>query len=155
MASGPAELSNGSPLTGTRAMTEAELQRKRARDRKAQQAMRDRNKWTLQNQGQQIVYLTSALEAETSRTNNLSQQVRSLESENDSLRTQIAALRLKLLATANNGNDGASSFAGVRPPWKILPKNTDPTNISDTILQRFVGEQRVLSMASTAGGPSC
>ena len=91
MTSGPARLntSNG-PLTGTRALSEAELQRKRARDRKAQQAMRDRNKWTINSQLQAINHLTESLAVETARNNQFETKIRNLENENDSLRTQMA-----------------------------------------------------------------
>lgn len=138
-------------LTGTRAMTEADLQRKRARDRRAQQAMRDRNKWTLQTQNQQIAFLTQALEYETAQNGRLNGKVQSLENENESLRVQIAALRLKMLGAPGDGNsESTGSRSGARSSWQILPCNSQSTCLYDQLLQGFVDRTRHQRQSSVA-----
>lgn len=146
--SGPqANESSDEPLTGTRAMNEADLARKRARDRKAQQAMRDRNKWTLQTLTQQVSLLTHALEHETRQSGTLSAKVQTLENEIESLRVQNAALRLNLLGAPSNGEGRDGEVSNPRPPWQRVPLNTPPTCISDQILQNFVASHRRIAVS--------
>ncbi|KAF2104583.1 hypothetical protein NA57DRAFT_51401 [Rhizodiscina lignyota] len=147
--SGPSEDGSPKPTTGTRAMNESDLARKRARDRKAQQAMRDRNKWSLQTLTQQVAFLTHALENETRQNGALTAKVHTLENENDSLRVQNAALRLNLLGAQPGHEEGRDEEApNSRPPWQRLPVNTSPTCLSDQILQTFVSSQRRITVAN-------
>ena len=126
---------------------ELEIQRKRARDRKSQQAMRDRNKWTIQTLSDQVACLSSALEERTRALAVLETKLGYLESENSQLRTQNAALQLSLLGRENE-DDGkspgvvspASSFG--TPLWELRPKNTPANCMADQILQGFVDTMR-------------
>ncbi|KAF4982854.1 hypothetical protein FZEAL_1604 [Fusarium zealandicum] len=132
---------------------EQELERKRARDRKSQQAMRDRNKWLVQS-------LSSALEERTRELGAMEAKLQSLESENSQLRTQNAALQLSLM-----GRDGTaqeeqspgvvSSSSSVTPAvWGLHPNNIPPSCFADQILQGFVNAIRtegVLMIPSSPG----
>ncbi|CAM1505008.1 Fc.00g106450.m01.CDS01 [Cosmosporella sp. VM-42] len=121
-----------------------ELQRKRARDRKSQQAMRDRNKWTIQTLSDQVACLSSALEERTRALGVMEAKLGFLESENSQLRTQNAALQLSLLGRDNEDESGrspgvvstTSSFGTAL--WELHPKNTPPSCLADQILQGFV-----------------
>ena len=73
-----------------------ELERKRARDRKSQQAMRDRTRWTIANLTEQVAFLTQVLDERTCDVSVLDSRLRILETENAHLRTQNAALQLSL-----------------------------------------------------------
>lgn len=63
-----------------------ELERKRARDRRSQQAMRDRNKSTIDNLHQQVQTLTAALDQQSTIASQLGQRLNILEDENTQLR---------------------------------------------------------------------
>src|SRR5690242_2636045 len=76
---------------------EIELAKKRARDRKSQQAMRERTKWTIANLTEQVAFLTRALEERSTEIAAVQSRVCSLETENAHLRTQNAALQLSLI----------------------------------------------------------
>lgn len=93
---------------------EAELQRKRARDRKSQQAMRDRTKWTIFNLNEQVAFLTQMLSDRARDINLLNTRMRMLETENAQLRAQNAALQLSLMGSQARGdvlNDPATAEA--------------------------------------------
>jgi hypothetical protein len=150
---GPLQPSNASK--GTRALTEAELQRKRARDRKAQQAMRDRNKFTLQSQSAHINYLNDALAIETERTHRLNDRVQDLETrvadleaENESLRDQNGALRMMGIRGDGVNDKGVLAPNG-RFPWEVVPRNNRPIYPADRILQNVVEQVRRQRKAST------
>lgn len=121
-----------------------ELQRKRARDRKSQQAMRDRNKYTIQSLSEQVACLSAALEERTQACDVLEAKLGFLETENAQLRTQNAALQLSLMGRDGLEGDGqspgvVSSVSSLGPPrWELLPKNTPPGCLADQILQGFV-----------------
>jgi hypothetical protein len=142
----------------TPAQRELELQRKRARDRKSQQAMRDRTKWTIQTLSEQVAVLTSALDQRSRDVATVEARIRLLESENAQIRAQNAALQLSLLgrnggeADAGTVSDGIS--VGVHSPgsiassplpaplWELYPKNTPPSCVADQIIQGFVDTVR-------------
>jgi hypothetical protein len=149
--------------------SEHELARKRARDRKSQQAMRNRAKWTLESLTDQVTHLSKALEHESRQTGNLNHRVFVLEQENDQLRAENAALQLRFLgdlAAENDGNGSTMGGGGIGggppasttgtlsdaladmvvvvdelPEWSRLPLNMTPTCLSDQILQGFLGAQ--------------
>lgn len=96
----PRSVSTGSASDlGSPGAKEAELQRKRARDRKAQQAMRDRTKWAISSLSDQVVLLTQVIETKTRDLGALESRLRVLETENAQLRTQNAALQLSLMGS--------------------------------------------------------
>jgi hypothetical protein len=132
---------------------EIELERKRARDRKSQQAMRDRAKWTLQNLTDQVAQLTRALEEQTKSNGTLTARVQALEHENEHLRIQTAALRLSLMGDASQSpaSSAASTHLSACPAWQIPPINTGPTCLSDEILQGFVNSRRRRRSIGTPG----
>lgn len=125
---------------------ELDLQRKRARDRKSQQAMRDRTKWTINTLSEQVAVLSTALDQRTRDVAALEAKMGYLETENAQLRTQNAALQLSLLG--RDGDDQASEIHAGHSPgstvslpsplWELHPKNTPPSCIADQILQGFV-----------------
>lgn len=144
---------NPSPNSSAiRKCNQSDLERKRARDRKAQQAMRDRNKWTLQYLTDQVSQLSVALDEETQQIQKLNARIQSLETENDHLRVENAALQLSLLGEPNVQNSPstvsvASSPCAV-PAWEIVPLTVPPTCLSDQILQGVL-ESRQASCSST------
>ncbi|CAK7235694.1 hypothetical protein SEUCBS140593_009365 [Sporothrix eucalyptigena] len=99
----PASAAAGSSATtpggSTLSAKEVELQRKRARDRKSQQAMRDRTKWTIFNLNEQVAFLTQMLSDRARDVNLLNSRMRMLETENSQLRAQNAALQLSLMGS--------------------------------------------------------
>ena len=147
-------------------LREQELQRKRARDRKSQQAMRDRTKWTIHSLSEQVAELSSKLDQRGSDLGLLQGRVACLEAENAQLRTQNAALQLSLMsrrdsnsnsnAAGNDGSPGASpqSLVHVPPPprWEVFPHNTPPSCIADQILQGFVDGARNGGMPTPSSG---
>jgi hypothetical protein len=131
-----------------------DLERKRARDRKSQQAMRDRAKWTVHNLTEQVNTLTRTLEEQSGCAAQLNQRVQHLETENEQLKVQNAALRLRLLGEGSQGRNGSGSNV---PVWQIPPNNTAPSNLVDSILQGVVNTRRASrrpSLASTAPSPA-
>ncbi|KAL2212990.1 hypothetical protein CC79DRAFT_1374457 [Sarocladium strictum] len=141
---------------------ELELERKRARDRRSQQAMRDRNKWTIHTLSEQVAALDAALRERTRDLGALEAKVSFLEGENAQLRTQNAALQLSLLG--RNDEDGvdmpgaspgvASTVSSLSTPlWEMFPKNITPTCLADTILQGFITTMRAegVQKASRSG----
>ncbi|KAI9902319.1 hypothetical protein N3K66_001671 [Trichothecium roseum] len=150
---------------------EVELQRKRARDRKSQQAMRNRTKWTIQSLTDQVGALTSAVDQRARDLSILEARARDLEAENAQLRTQNAALQLSLMAhrqqtdnsngsnvddisagspaACNTSQSHCSPVKGVNvvpnlplPLWELVPNNTAPGCLADDILQTFVDKTR-------------
>ncbi|KAF2476716.1 uncharacterized protein BDR25DRAFT_375783 [Lindgomyces ingoldianus] len=115
------------------------LERKRARDRKSQRAMRERTKWNIQCLSEQVNHLTRALEIETREKSDLYNRFLAVSEENDHLRVQKAALQLRLLGNGQE-QDGSSPMAllGAMLPYEAIPLNTTPTCMSDQILQTFV-----------------
>ncbi|KAM0327089.1 hypothetical protein ACHAQA_006216 [Verticillium albo-atrum] len=128
---------------------ELEIQRKRARDRKSQQAMRDRNKWTIHNLSEQVAMLTHAVEEHTRETARLQNRVSTLEGENSLLRTQNAALQLSLMGRDDSGTPPSGLLELTGHPWEIAPKNTLSTCLADEILQGFVSSVRTDNFLST------
>lgn len=128
---------------------ELELQRKRARDRKAQQAMRDRNKWTIHTLAEQVGMLSTALNQKASDLAALEAQISYVKAENIQLRTQYAALQLRMADRNNNDGDASTSRTSPSstdssplPPWKLYPKNTPHSCLADQILLGFVDKIR-------------
>lgn len=127
---------------------ELELQRKRARDRKSQQAMRDRNKWTIQTLSEQVASLSSTLEAQAHALHLVEAKLGYVENENAQLRAQNAALQLSLLGRGGEEDHvqspgvASTSSSLSTPLWELRPKNTPPSCLSDQILQGFVDTVR-------------
>lgn len=148
----------------TPSQRELELQRKRARDRKSQQAMRDRTKWTINTLSDQVAVLSSALDQRARDMQSLETKVGFLETENAQLRTQNAALQLSLMGRndADNHNDAASQIgespAGSAssslslPLWELYPKNSAASCLADQILQGFVDTVRTQGMNASSPG---
>ena len=146
------------------AAREIELQRKRARDRKSQQAMRDRTKWTLSNLNEQVAFLTQMLDDRTCNVTLLNSRMRMLETDNAQLRTHNAALQLSLMGTQSRmgmpddlaevasttirpAANESSVMTAVELPetaketWEIPPADGPPTCLSDQILQGFIASK--------------
>lgn len=124
----PPKSSDGAPYN--------ELERKRARDRKSQQAMRDRTKYQLQNLTEQVKYLTQVVEEKDANNKRLQVQMESLESELESIKLENGALRLRLIGQPNDRS------TDLLPRWQIPPSNTVPTCMSDQIIQDFLASGR-------------
>lgn len=126
--------------------------------------MRDRARWTLQSLEQQVSTLTNALEQETSQRGLMSSKLQALETENEHLRVQNAALQLRLLGQpAADRALLAPPALGLPllrptplpnvahvPPWRLVPINTPPSCISDQILQDWLRSKRRNSTALDA-----
>jgi hypothetical protein len=134
---------------------EIDLERKRARDRKSQQAMRDRTKWTVHSLTEQVNVLTKALEEQSKHTGLLSQRLQSLEAGNEHLRVQNAALRLSLLGDPSGKNSLGQDGGTVQVPvWKLPPNNTSPSCLADSILQGVVNRKRGRRESAHSNAPS-
>ncbi|KAK7429089.1 hypothetical protein QQZ08_004304 [Neonectria magnoliae] len=143
-----------SPAAPAPSLRDQELHRKRARDRKSQQAMRDRNKWTIQTLSDQVACLSGALEDRARATDVLEAKLGFLETENAHLRTQNAALQLSLMG--RDGLEGGdvgrspgvvSTASSIGPAlWELHPQNTPPGCLADQILQGFVDAIRTESV---------
>ncbi|KAF2110310.1 hypothetical protein BDV96DRAFT_650954 [Lophiotrema nucula] len=131
------------------------LQKKRARDRKSQRAMRERTKWNISYLTDQVNHLTRALEIETREKTELYNRFLAISEENDHLRVQKAALQLRLLGNGQDSPDGSSPVVppGTLMPYEAVPLNTTPTCMSDQILQTFV-ESRWESYAFSSTSPA-
>jgi hypothetical protein len=139
------------------AQRKMDLERKRARDRKSQQAMRDRAKWNTSHLTEQVSMLNKALEEQSGHAMHLNQRVQHLESEIEHLRVQNAALRLSLLGDPNRKDSLGQEAATVQvPAWKLPPNNKAPTNLADSILQGVVNSKkgRRPSVHSNTPGPA-
>lgn len=146
---GEAEVSTESPedRSGTRKLDYGELERKRARDRKSQQAMRNRTKGTISGLTQQVQRLTQTLGEKDTLNTSLAARLSNVEAEVDTLRSQNAALRLQLMNQPSaNQNLDTITF----PRWQLPPQNVQPTCLSDQILQAFLARSR----GEVAGPPS-
>lgn len=108
---------------------ERELQRKRARDRRSQQAMRERTKSTVINLTQEVGTLSRALEERSSEISRLKIQVAELEETNEQLSQQNAALRLTRKDVA------VLPMVHRLPLWAIPPVNDRPSCLTDELLQ--------------------
>lgn len=140
-----------SPASGSRTAQDFEnLEKKRARDRKSQKAMRERTKWNIQCLTSQVEHLTRALETETREKNDLYNRFLAVSEENDHLRVQKAALQLRLLGNGQTPPDGASSPTTIAP-YERIPLNTAPSCMSDQILQTFVESRWEAYAFQTAG----
>lgn len=126
------------------------LEKKRARDRKSQKAMRERTKWNIQCLNHQVEQLQRALDIETREKNDLHNKFLAMSEENDHLRVQKAALQLRLLGNGQSPPDSASSPTGLAP-FETIPMNTTPTCMSDQILQTFVESRWEAYAFQTAG----
>ncbi|KAH8176644.1 trichothecene efflux pump [Sarocladium implicatum] len=138
---------------------ESELERKRARDRRSQQAMRDRNRWTIQTLSEQVAALDIALRDRTRDLGVLETRVTYLEGENAQLRTHNAALQLSLLGRNDeNGDEMAHASPGIvstvgsisTPLWEMHPKNITPSCLADSILQGFIDAMRAEGVQKAA-----
>ncbi|KAM0277421.1 hypothetical protein ACHAQH_005783 [Verticillium albo-atrum] len=150
-ATSPSSVGSSAVQDGSSSITskELEIQRKRARDRKSQQAMRDRNKWTIDNLTEQVAMLTQTVEERTHETEMLSRRVEILEGENSQLRTQNAALHLSLMGRGDSTTPCSGLLVLSRDPWEMAPKNTPSTCLADEILQGFVTSVRTDNFLST------
>ncbi|KAF9735108.1 trichothecene efflux pump [Paraphaeosphaeria minitans] len=126
------------------------LQKKRARDRKSQKAMRERTKWNIQCLTHQVEQLQRALGIETREKNDLYNKFLAMSEENDHLRIQKAALQLRLLGNGQSPPDSAPSPTDLAP-YEAIPMNTTPTCMSDHILQTFVERRWEAYAFQTAG----
>ncbi|PSN69816.1 hypothetical protein BS50DRAFT_631785 [Corynespora cassiicola Philippines] len=126
------------------------LEKKRARDRKSQRAMRERTKWNIQCLTEQVNHLTRALEVESREKTELYNRFLAVSEENDHLRVQKAALQLRLLGNGQEPPDGTSPPAALAP-HESIPLNTSPTCMSDQILQTFVESRWEAYAFQTAG----
>jgi len=135
--------------------------RKRARDRKAQQAMRDRNRWTLQYLGEQVARLSEQLAAEQQAAGRLHSRVLALESENDHLRVQNAALQLSLLGEPGGGGGtaaaatrAAASVAAVGGLSGASPAASDVSGIMGVASPSSVGGATTVTTAGSSPAAS-
>lgn len=119
---------------------DVELHRKRARDRKSQQAMRDRQRGLVQSLTEQVDFLTRTLDENLRGIGLLETRIVALEAENAQLRAQNAAWQLGLL-----GRSGVPEAPVTkRPePWQIPPSNTTAGCLADSILQNFILKERI------------
>ncbi|KAF2022346.1 hypothetical protein BU24DRAFT_339413 [Aaosphaeria arxii CBS 175.79] len=142
-----------SPTTNSTNNPEYEtLERKRARDRKSQKAMRERTKWNIQCLNDQVAHLTQALEVSTREKSDLYNRFLAISEENDHLRVQKAALQLRLLGNGQNPPDADAAGATDKlAPYEAIPLNTSPTCLSDQILQTFVESRWEAYAWSTPG----
>ena len=123
---------------------ELELQRKRARDRKSQQAMRDRTKWTIANLTEQVSFLTQTLDERTRDVGLLDARLRMLETDNAHLRAQNAALQLSLIGSTAVHSPTETIALPTKPRdiWEMAPMNSPASCIADQILQGFLDSKR-------------
>ncbi|KJR82944.1 uncharacterized protein SPSK_04268 [Sporothrix schenckii 1099-18] len=111
------------------------LDKKRARDRRAQQALRDRTRSTIHNLSEQVSTLTRVLERQ-------SQELSVVRGRLDAVTAENAMLRQRA-AEASEPVDGASAATSPSCPlWKTPPLNSPPASIADQLFQGFVDVQR-------------
>lgn len=143
---------------GMSSQRDVELQRKRARDRKSQQAMRDRTKWTINALSEQVAVLSSALDQRVQEVQAMDAKLGFLETENAQLREQNAALQLSLMghtdmdsvadSAAQIGPSPAASASSLALSlWELYPNNNVASCLADQILQGFVDTVRSTGMA--------
>lgn len=143
----PESLENGPQ---PRKLDDVELERKRARDRKSQQAMRHRTKLAIHELTQQVQNLTHTINEKDNINTGLTAKLSSVEAEIESLRSQNAALRLQLMVQPSPTADPDTL---ILPRWRLPPQNVPPTCLSDQILQAFLAGCRgeAVSPASPGG----
>jgi hypothetical protein len=151
----PSSISGESSVSNPQHGTVEEGQaRKRARDRKAQQAMRDRAKYTLQSLERQVVLLTQTLQQETNERVQMIARIQMLENENEQLKLLNAPVHQDLHGNVSimrglvHSSDVLTNPVSP-PPWKTLPSITAPTCTSDQILQAFLRSRQPLSVTHT------
>ncbi|KAF2422865.1 hypothetical protein EJ08DRAFT_701479 [Tothia fuscella] len=140
MASG----STPSPTTSACSPTsnDVEHQRKRARDRKSQQAMRDRKTWTIQNLTENVAFLNRIAEENAGHMATLNARLQAVVGENERLRIENAALQLRLMGDRPLQESSVFPLGAIRPLWETPPSNTAPTCLADQILQTFAESKR-------------
>ncbi|KAH7029849.1 uncharacterized protein B0I36DRAFT_270526 [Microdochium trichocladiopsis] len=121
-----------------------ELERKRARDRRSQQAMRDRNKWTIESLNQQVSSLAAALDEQTQKACQLGERVKILEGENARLRAQSAAAAASATATSLTPQISTKCHE----PYELPPFDTSPTCLADEIVQALIATERRSCLAT-------
>ncbi|KAF2713316.1 hypothetical protein K504DRAFT_354904, partial [Pleomassaria siparia CBS 279.74] len=124
------------------------LARKRVLDRKAQQAARERTKWTIGNLQHQVAQLNNALIGETSRLQSLLDQSKDeteqIRAENAILKMEIETHSLEILnANGAPGTRSMSIYPSNLEPYEQIPWNTGPTCLSDRIIQGYVATARM------------
>lgn len=168
-------LSNNSSNADAKVLSD-KLARKRSLDRKAQQAARSRTKWTIENLQHQVAQLNNALISETSRLQSLLQasneEAERVRAENETLRAQLEDAR-NMGRVDSSGDVEVSSTdlriwnedahvtiqpPGPQPvnvplaisePYESIPCNTEPTCVSDRILQSYATAARMCVHATS------
>jgi hypothetical protein len=123
-----------------------DFEKKRARDRRSQQAMRDRTQGTIQNLSDQVRFLARSLEERTREVGILSSRLGVLSTENEHLRIQMATLQLE----AERGEEdeenvllrSPASSVSFRHPWEMPTLNSTPNCIADQLLLDFIHFRR-------------
>lgn len=124
------------------------LDKKRARDRRAQQALRDRTRSTIHNLSEQVTTLTRVVERQSQELSDLRGRLDAALTENTALRRRVASgeaggplsqVDIMDISTMMNGGASASSQSA---PWNTPPLNSAPTSIADQLFQGFVDVQR-------------
>ncbi|KAF2837371.1 hypothetical protein M501DRAFT_937992 [Patellaria atrata CBS 101060] len=134
----PEQQQNHSDDTSKEAAARTNLEKKRARDRKSQRAMRDRTRWQIHTLTEQVTELTHALNLQASEKAELMTQLLTVSEENDHLRIQKAALQLRLLAAGEGDSEVAENGERIPKTYEQVPWNTGACCMSDQILQRIV-----------------
>jgi hypothetical protein len=122
------------------------LERKRARDRRNQQAVRDRTRDTVQKLTDQVEVLELSLAERNREVASLSLRLEVLGSENAHLQIQIAALDTgaigKKASEENANTQDPTSLMTPRQAWEIAPFNNAPNCIADQIWLSFINLKR-------------
>lgn len=135
------------------------LDKKRARDRRAQQALRDRTRSTIHNMSEQVATLTRVVEQQSQELSVLRERLDAVSTENAILRKQMVADRAshQVDNTVNTVVGAAATSPSSLAPWETPPLNSAPTSIADQLFQGFVDVQRravAQSPPSAATSPS-
>lgn len=121
-----------------------EIERKRARDRRSQQAKRDRAKKKLLNLTEQVEVLKETLSEQNDHTRSVDILTARVTAENKQLQLQNSSLRLALSGQMNSEALVEPIDTTIQVPlWRIPLSNTAPTNYSDSIWQGVVTNERV------------
>ncbi|KAF2821732.1 hypothetical protein CC86DRAFT_470408 [Ophiobolus disseminans] len=149
--------------TSTEKTVTERLARKRSLDRKAQQAARSRTKWTIENLQYQVAELNNTLISETSKWQSILQESKE---ETDILRAENQALRLELEEAKLHGQGSSprdmedmslqvsiflseSAAPATLHPYEAVPWNTEPTCVSDKIVQSHVATASTIVHATS------
>ncbi|KAF1951700.1 hypothetical protein CC80DRAFT_508621 [Byssothecium circinans] len=143
--------SNSSTARTLAALEHENLERKRARDRKSQKAMRERTKLNIACLTQENNELKHALNMEVREKNELYNRFLAVSEENDHLRVQKAALQLRLLGNGLDAGEAVKVGEGGLAVHEAIPLNTSPTTMSDQILQTFVESRWEAYALQTSG----